>query len=131
MRTALFALCAAALFAAPAAAPAERLSGEAQLARITEGKVAGEPVDCIDSRRFNSTRIVNGTAIVYEAPGGMLYVNVPRGGARSLDQWDVLVTRQYSPSLCRGEVVHLYDSSTMMQTGAVFLGDFIPYRRAD
>jgi hypothetical protein len=129
MRSALLALSAIAALAAPAAAPAERLSGEAELDRMTKGLVAGDPVSCIDTRRFNSTRIVDGTAIVYEG-GGMLYVNVPRGGGRGLDRWDVLVTRQFSTSLCRGEVVHLLDSSTMMQTGAIFLGDFVPYRRA-
>lgn len=131
MRVPLLALAAAAALAAPAAAPAERLSGEAQLARETEGRIAGQPQDCLDTRRFTSSRIIDGTAIVYEGPGRTLWVNVPRGGARSLDDWDVLVTRQFSSSLCRGDVVHLFDRSTMMQTGAVFLGDFVPYRRAD
>jgi hypothetical protein len=59
-----------------------------------------------------------------------LWVNRPLGGARSLDEWDVLVTRQFSNQLCRGDVVRLYDSASMMQTGAVFLGEFVPYRRA-
>ena len=131
MRTALLAFSAILALAAPAAAPAERLSGEAELARLTEGRVAGEPVDCLDTRRFTGTRIIDRTAIVYEAPGGMLWVNVPRGGAHTLDEWDVLLTRQFSTSLCRGEIVRLLDPTTLMQTGAVSLGDFVPYRRAD
>jgi hypothetical protein len=130
MRTGPLVLAALAL-AAPAAAPAEKRSGEAELARITEGLVAGEPVRCIDTGRFTGSRIVGRTAIVYEGPGRTLWVNVPRAGARSLDDRDVLLTRQFSTSLCRGEVVHLLDATSMTQTGAVFLGDFVPYRRRD
>jgi len=130
MRIFLSALAAVAL-AAPAAAPAEKQSGEAELARITAGLVAGDPVNCLDTTRFTNTRVVDRTAIVYEGPGRTLWVNVPRGGARSLNQWDVLLTRQFGSSLCRGEVVRLLDPSSMMQTGTVFLGDFVPYRRPD
>jgi hypothetical protein len=127
MRTLFLAL--AALAVLPGAAAAERLSPEAELARAIEGRVAGEPTNCLSNLRFTSTRIIDGTAIVYES-GSTLWVNRPRGGARSLDEWDVLVTRQFSNQLCRGDVVRLYDSASMMQTGAVFLGEFVPYRRA-
>ncbi|HEX8194133.1 MAG TPA: hypothetical protein VF552_14660 [Allosphingosinicella sp.] len=131
MRTPLLALALLASIAAPvaAASAAERRSPEARLARAVEGRVEGEPTRCLNNLRFTSSRIIDGTAIVYEA-GNTLWVNRPRGGAESLDQWDVLVTRQFSPQLCRGDVVRLYDSSSMIQTGAVFLGDFVPYRRA-
>jgi hypothetical protein len=130
MRTPLLALSALAALIAPAAAQADRLSPDAQLARAVDGRVAGEPVRCIDTHRFSRSRIIDGTAIVYESVGDTVWVNRPRGGARSLDDWDVLVTRQYSTELCRGDVVRLFDSSTMTQTGSVFLGDFVPYRRA-
>jgi hypothetical protein len=130
MRTPLLALAAALACAAlPVAASAKRPSPEAQLARVTEGRVAGEPVTCLNNLRFTSTRIIDGTAIVYEA-GNTVWVNRPRGGAQGLDQWDVLVTRQYSSQLCSGDVVRLYDTSARMETGAVFLGEFVPYRRA-
>jgi hypothetical protein len=130
MRTILFAAAALLAVAGPAAAAA-RGSPEAQLERAVQGHVAGEPVSCLDTRRFTSARIIDRTAIVYEAPGGTLWVNRPRGGARSLDDWDVLVTRQYSGSLCRGDIVRLFDPTTMTQTGTIFLGDFVPYRRAN
>jgi hypothetical protein len=131
MRIAVATLCALAALAAPAAASAERLAPEAELARAVEGRIAGEPVGCLDTRRFSSSRIIDGTAIVYEGTGGTLWINRPRSGARSLDDWDVLVTRQYSGSICRGDIVRLFDRSTMTQNGAILLGDFVPYRRAD
>jgi hypothetical protein len=112
---------------AAAAAPVDR---EAELARALEGRVAGEPVDCIDLTRIQSSRIINDTAILYDA-GRTIYVNRPRNGADSLDRWDTLVTRLHTPRLCSIDSVRLVDPTTGMLTGVVFLGDFIPYERVD
>jgi hypothetical protein len=127
MRRLLTAILSTALLATSAVA-APRLSPEAELADELKGRVAGEPVSCINLSNIRSVRIVDRTAIIYDA-GRVLYVNRPRSGARSLDRWDTLVTRLHSSRLCRPEVVHLYDSASRFETGAVFLGDFIPYRR--
>jgi hypothetical protein len=127
MRRFLISLAAAMLVAAPAAA-GPRLSPEAQLAKALDGRVAGEPVNCLSLRNIRSSRIIDRTAIVYQV-GNTLYVNRPRAGADSLDQWDVLVTRTFSSQLCSIEVVHLYDSSSHFQTGFVLLGDFVPYKK--
>ena len=123
-------LSAALVLAAASAQAAPRLSGEAKLAREVEGRVAGEPVRCLPLHRIQSSRIIDDTAIVYDA-GRTLYVNRPRAGRESLDQWDMLVTRTFGSQLCSTDVVHLYDSGSRFQTGMVFLGDFVPYRRAD
>jgi hypothetical protein len=108
---------------------APRLTSEERLARALEGRVAGEPVNCIQLRNVRSSRIIDDTAILYDA-GSTIYVNRPRAGRESLDQWDVLVTRLHSSQLCSIDVVHLYDSASRFQTGTVFLGDFVPYRKA-
>jgi hypothetical protein len=79
-------------------------------------------------RNVRSTRIIDRTAIVYQT-GNTLYVNRPRNGASTLDRWDTLVTKTHSSRLCSIDVVQLYDTSSRMQTGFVFLGDFVPYRR--
>jgi hypothetical protein len=41
------------------------------------------------------------------------------------------VTKTYGSQLCSIDVVSLYDSASRMQTGIVFLGEFVPYRKAD
>ena len=102
------ALAAAALSTAPAAA-APRLAPEAQLAKELDGRVAGEPVSCITLHNIRSSRIIDRT--------------------ESLDSWDVLVTRPFGSQLCNIDVVELYDSSSRMQSGVVFLGEFVPYRK--
>jgi hypothetical protein len=117
-----------ALVAGPAQAkPADH---EAELARVVAGRVAGEPVDCIDMHRVRSSHIIPGTAIVYDA-GGVVYVNRPRGGAESMDQWDIMVNRLYSSELCSIDTVQLIDQGSQMYSGTVFLGEFVPYRRVE
>lgn len=95
---------------------------------MIEGRVAGEPVNCLNLRNIRSTQIIDRTAIIYEV-GRTLYVNRPRAGAQSLDQWDVLVTRPFGSQLCSIDVVQLYDTGSRIQSGFVFLGDFVPYRK--
>lgn len=116
------------LLATSAAQAAPREEPEAQLARAVEGRVAGKPVDCINLRNIRSSKIINDTAIVYDA-GNVVYVNRPRAGRESLDQWDTLVTKTHSSQLCSIDVVHLYDTSSRMNTGTVFLGEFVPYKK--
>lgn len=126
MRNALTLMVAGILAAAPVqAAPGP----EAKLAKALEGRVAGEPVDCIDLHRVNSSRIIDRTAIIYDT-GGTLYVNRPRSGAESLDHWDMLVSRTFGNRLCSIDVVELRDRSPAgMMSGLVFLGEFVPYKK--
>jgi len=104
-------------------------SPEAQLARATAGRVAGQPVDCINQHEIRSTRIIDKTAIVYEMNGGTVYVNRPTSGASSLRSDLVLVTDTHSTQLCSVDIVRLYDSGSRMQNGTVGLGQFVPYPR--
>jgi hypothetical protein len=107
------------------AVPVDR---EAELARALEGRTAGEPVDCIDMHRVLSSRIVPGTAILYDT-GGILYVNRPSAGAESLNHWDIQVNRLWTSQLCSIDTVELIDQASHMFSGTVFLGEFVPYRR--
>ncbi|HEY0627285.1 MAG TPA: hypothetical protein VGD10_11195 [Allosphingosinicella sp.] len=102
---------------------------ERKLERAIEGRVAGEPVDCISLRNVSSSQVIPGVGIVYDS-GRTVYVNRPRSGAESLSNWDMLVTRTHSNHLCSTDVVELRSRSTpQMMTGLVFLGDFVPYRK--
>ena len=121
-------LLAASLLLGAGAAQARPVDGEAELARALEGRVAGEPVNCISLYRARSSRVIPGTAIIYDS-GGTIYVNRPRSGAESLNRWDALVTRTPSTQLCSIDTVQVVDLTSRMMTGIVFLGDFVPYRR--
>ena len=122
-------LTAAALLAAPAAIAREKLAPEAQLEKLLEGRVAGEPQDCISLSATNSSQIIDKTAIVYRS-GSTLWVNRPRSGAESLDNDDVLVTKLTGSQLCSIDTVELHDRMSHMYSGFVALGKFVPYRAA-
>ena len=129
MRKLISLMVGAVLVAAVPAGAAPRLAPEAKLAQALEGRVAGEAVNCIHLRPGTSSQIIEKEAIVYRA-GGTLYVNRPRSGAEGLNDWDALFTRTFSSQLCSGDVVQMIDPGTGMMRGLVFLGDFVPYKRA-
>ena len=120
-------IAAAAVIAAPATAR-EKLSPEAQLEKLLDGRVAGEPQNCIQLTGSNSTTIIDRTAIVYRI-GSTLWVNRPKGGAESLDDDDILVTKLTGSQLCSIDTVQLRDRTSQMYSGFVSLGEFVPYRR--
>ena len=132
MRTALTAIASLALVGlVPANAATERSTrAAAELAKALEGRVAGEPVDCLNLHDIRSTQIIDRTAILYETRGGTIYLNKPEGGASSLDKWDVLVTDTHSSRLCDVDIVRLFDNASRFQNGFVTLGEFVPYRKA-
>ena len=118
------------LLAQPLSAPLsarERLTGEAQLAKMLEGRVAEKPVSCIDLRDATNSTIIDKTAIVYSSGLGVIYVNRPKF-AQSLNDDDILVTKTWGSQLCRLDIVQLRDRSGGFFHGSVGLDDFVPYR---
>ncbi len=110
-------------YAAPARTP------EAKLAKALEGRVAGEPVSCINLRDIQSSQIIDKTAILYEGPRGVVYMNTPTSGASSLRDGQILVTKTIGAQLCSIDTVTLVDSGSKMQDGWVGLGKFVPYAK--
>jgi hypothetical protein len=129
MRKFVSLLTGAVLLAAVPAAAAPRLSPDAKLAQALEGRIAGEAVNCISLHGARSSQVIENSAIVYRS-GGTLYVNRPRAGAESLNNWDAMLTRTFSSQLCSGDVIEIVDTATGHMRGLVFLGDFVPYKRA-
>ncbi|NIJ38601.1 hypothetical protein FHR22_003325 [Sphingopyxis panaciterrae] len=123
-------LAAAAVAAAPGVAAAkDKLAPEARLEKLLDGRVAGAPQDCIPLASASSSQIIDKTAIVYRV-GSTLWVNRPKGGAESLDDDDILVTKLTGSQLCSIDTIELRDRTSHMYSGFVSLGEFVPYRRA-
>lgn len=130
----LMPFAALALMAIPASAEEEAPApskGELKLAKMLEGRVAGEPERCITTFRGGNLTIVDRTALVYR-DGKTLWVNRTRN-PDSLDDDDYLVIRKYGASsqLCRLDNVTTHDRTGNFFTGAVFLEDFVPYRKSE
>ena len=129
MKKLVFALAAVSLAVgsgAQAATPGVS-KGEARLAKMLEGRVAGEPESCISGYRSNRLEVIDETAVVYDA-GSTIWVARPTD-PRSLDDRDVLVIERFGGQLCAQDVIRTIDSSTGITTGIVFLEDFVPYRK--
>lgn len=106
--------------------------GERSLAKMVEGRVAGEPVDCIDPRRALMTDVIDKTAIVIRMPGGIVYVNRPEMGVAALDHDFIINPRTNGVRLCRGDAVAMVDRGGKGSAGSrasVSLGQFVPYTK--
>ena len=104
-----------------------REKGEARLARMLEGRTAGEPVSCINAIRSNDLRIIEEVGVVYDA-GDTIYVARP-SDPRQLGRDDVPIFRRFGAQLCKHDVTRTVDRFEGYTNGVVFLGDFVPYRK--
>ena len=121
------AAAALALLAAPATAE-ERPKGEAKLAQMLEGRVAGEPERCIRLMGSDPLTIIDGAAVVAKR-GDTIWVN-RTANPDSLDDDDRMTIRKFSGSqLCRFDQVTTHSRTGNFYTGNIILRDFVPYRR--
>ncbi|MEP3422319.1 MAG: hypothetical protein ABJN35_11335 [Erythrobacter sp.] len=109
---------------------AEMTEGEARLADMLEGRVAGEPQNCIRVRPNYRLTTIDDTAYVY-GRGRTIYVQ-RTSRPEDIDDGDALVSRRFSGTqLCRQDVVNTIDPVLGFFTGAVFFEEFVPYTRVD
>lgn len=127
--TPILAGAALALGAAAANAGTIENKGEARLAEMLEGRVAGEPVRCITTFRSNTPQIIDRVALVHEE-GDTIFVARPER-PRSLDSRDILLIERFnSSSLCAGDHMRMIDRTGGFMTGLVFVKEFVPYTKA-
>lgn len=104
---------------------------QSDLTQALRGRIAGEPMACVQQRNLRNNRSYGETAILFEGPGDVIYMNRPRAGCPEITQSRALVTRTTSGQLCRGDIVSVVDPVQNFNYGSCGLGDFVPYRRAD
>jgi len=133
--------CLAAALAAPVAVPAAAQNdveaesaatpmtkGEARLAKLLEGRVAGKPVRCIQAFRNLSMQTIDGTAYVY-GRGDTVWVQRTREPELIDDNDYLQVIRRDSARLCREDHTVQIQRYSGIFTGTVFFDDFVPYTR--
>lgn len=114
--------------AAPVSADAKTLKEKAgaQLERMLEGRVAGEPQDCIFlPSTGDHLQVLEGTALVF-GRGKTIYVNYTQD-PDSIDRSDTFVFKRSSSRLCDVDIVTTREVGNY--TGNVMLAKFIPYTR--
>ena len=137
-KSAAFILAALAPIALSACAAGER-SAEAEaltpdqlalLDRHLGGKVAGEPVSCISNNTSSIDTIrVSDSVLLYRVSGRLVYKNDLRSSCPGLARDnDVIVSRNFGPGPCRGDIIRLVDRTSGIGGASCSLGSFTPYR---
>ena len=138
LKTTAMAAAALALFAAPVAqaqdadgTQPEITRGEARLAEMLEGRVAGEPENCIRTTRTSSgLTVIDKTALVYR-DGDTLWVNYT-STPETIDDDEILVIDKFNlNTLCRTDRVTTRDRTSRIFSGVLFLEEFVPYRKVE
>ena len=101
---------------------------EAKLARMLEGRTAGEPVTCITALRSNRIQVLEHVGIVYDA-GDTIYV-ARVTDPDTLNHWEVPVIDRFGSRLCSNDMIRTVDRTGGFVTGPLFIEDFVPYTRA-
>ena len=125
LATAVVGLCAC----ATASEPAQRsASAQRQFDSALAGKLPGKAEKCLPTYRSNDMTIIDDNTILFR-DGRTVYVNHPLGGCNNLQQSGrALVTKNFGPQLCRGDLATVIDNTSGMSVGACSLGDFVPYK---
>lgn len=107
--------------------PPRNAAGQAELAKLLEGRTMGEPQKCLGDSERRNMQVIDDTAFVFR-DGDTIYVNQP-DNARFLDEFDVPVFRISGSSLCRLDQVEMRSRASGIGGPVVILNDFVPYTR--
>ncbi len=99
---------------------------EARLARMIDGRTAGEPMQCITAIRTRDLEVLEYVGVVYKA-GNTVYVARVQD-PRMLESDETPVFDRVSSQLCTTDVTRTVDLHTGM-SGVVFLDKFVPYTK--
>lgn len=100
----------------------------ADLAKVLEGKVPGEPVSCISAFRNSNLRALGDNTLIYPVNKDLVYRNTLSGPCNGLSMGDSLVMVRTSTQYCRGDLARVVNLQSRTQSGSCALGDFVPYR---
>lgn len=119
------AIASLALTGTAASAQSAQEEGEAELAEMIEGRIAGEPQSCITAMRSDEIEVIEHVGVVYDA-GDTIWVARAKN-PRSLGYNDVPIFERFGSQLCTTDIVRTIDRYAHFTTGSVFLEDFVPY----
>lgn len=131
MKTVIISVLAAALTigASPAIAQSQAERGEQRFNELTEGRVAGEPDNCIPVLNPLKLRVEENVGLVYER-GDTLWI-ARAENPRQVSRNDVPIFQRFNSQLCTNDIIRTVDRYNGFFTGVLRLQDFVPYTRAE
>lgn len=98
-----------------------------EIARAIEGRVAGEPVDCVMASRLRGPQIVDSRTILYRESGRRLWRNDLPDNCPFLRPDRILIVELHGSNLCRNDLFSTLDRGSRIPAGKCRLGKFTPY----
>ena len=128
MRAILILLLPTALASCVAQPPLAAYDGQARVAQLVAGKVAGAARSCLPSPQTTRFETIEGNTAVYRE-GSRLWINQMSGRCTNLPGRNyTLVTRPFGLSgPCEGDVANVIESGSSMIVGSCMYGDFVPF----
>lgn len=120
------------LGSASAQQPARSPKAQQELAKALAGRVASEPVNCInDFRSEIRMTVIDDYTLLFRSPG-VIYVQNPPGGCANIsNKTNALTTRRSSTNqLCAGDINTVVQPSSGIFRGSCAFGRFVPYKKA-
>ena len=110
-------------------APYSDAAGEARLAQLLAGKVAGAPINCLPDHRASDLEVIDRDTFLYR--DGSTYYRQDTAGAcyPGTSSGYALVTTSFGGQLCAGEIARTVDTTSGMTYSSCTLTPFVPYRR--
>ena len=105
------------------------VAADAALGEAIAGRSAGSPVSCVRQQDLRNSRAVGDRAILFDGPGGTVYLNRTRSPCPRIQPWHALRHQSTRTGLCSGDLIQVFDSQTGVEYGGCSLGEFTPYRR--
>ncbi len=101
------------------------------LAKQLDGKVPGEPKNCISNLGMGNFIRISDDMLLYRESGRLVYQNKLRSPCPGLARDnDIIVTESFGGQLCQGDLVRLVDRISGIPGPVCSLGEFVPYRKA-
>ncbi len=115
---------------APATTASAEGRGEVMLSEALAGRTQGEARNCVRQQDIRNARSAGGNTILFDGPGGVVYVNRASGSCPPITGRDAIRHRTINTAICSGELIRVYDPQTGVEKGGCSLGAFEPWRRA-
>jgi hypothetical protein len=109
------------------ATPAEEAAFSAAIA----GRTAGAPVACVRQRDLRNTRAAGPDTLLFDGPGGIVYVNRTKSSCPRIRPWHAILHRTSQTAMCTNELIRVFEPQSGIEFGGCTLGEFTPYRRGD
>lgn len=114
-------------------APPHDVKAQAQLDKILDGRVAGEPKHCISVDATNGAIAIDKYTLIFR-DGPRVWLNnlTANNGCEMIGRPYAMETESNVRQVCGGTTVNVLDMSESgggMPVGACVLGDFVPYAK--